>query len=381
MSERDWIFEALRDTGVKNVLYIVSKYIFGKIRGIEDLVKCSLCPNMCKYMCPTHIASGSETHSPAGRARIAYYIEKNLLEISPQNIYSLYTCLGCGACSIICPFNFRVDDLIYSIKVGLKDKLKMIKGVNRIIENLSKYSYLYGPKPKDNYEGKILYLRGCTIREHLPELAKLTIDVFNRLGVELATLSEESCCGIHAYHMGMDKLFKKLARENSLLIENFGGEYCLTSCPAIAYTYRILYPRINIKMKIKVLHITEVLKELLVKEKLHEVKKTVVIHDSGMLTRGLGLESLYSLLKIIPGLRIKLPMRTGREVLDVPEYHTLLPFIDEKMTRKIVQERIRELKEEADTIVVSSPDLKILFSDFDVDVYDVIEIIGEALGV
>ncbi len=383
MSERDWIFEALKERGLGTALRVVSTYIFGKLRGVEDLVKCALCPNMCKFACPTHIASGSETHSPAGRARIAYYMKKGALDPSPENALPLYACLGCEACKVYCPFNFSVPDIVHSIRVQLWRRGAVPKQLATIVENLQSYGYLYGPKPAEqDRDGEVLYIRGCTARQYLPELTKLTIEVFERLGIPLATRSDEVCCGFHAYHMGAEDLFRKLARAGIELLKSSRWRYAVTSCPIVAYTYRMLYPRLGLRPPIKVYHVTEVLKSALAerRDELREVRKRVVVHDSWALSRGLDLgDLLVDVLKTIPGLEIMLPMRHGREVFDVGAYCTLLGLVDSKLAREVARERLRELREAGELIVVASPDALLLFRELGAEVHDVVEIVAEAL--
>ncbi len=382
MSERDWIFEALKDKGLTATVRMVTTYITGKLRGVEDLTKCALCPNICKFVCPVHVVLGSETYSPSGRARVAYYIKHKVLEPTEENIKPIYTCLNCYACNLLCPFEFTVPDVTHSVKTQLRKKGALPKVLKSIEENLKSHRFLYGSRPAElTRKGRVLYLRGCTVRQHLRDLARITIEVFSKLGIDLATLPKESCCGVHAYYIGANDLFKEIARENTEVLEGSDWKYAITSCPIVAYTYRSLYPRFGIKTPLNVYYVSEVLKDLLKSRELNEIRKTVVLHDSWALTRGLKSNSVIELLKLIPGLDIKLPMRHGKEVFDVGYYCTLLAFIDSKLAKKIAAERLRELREEASVIVVSSPDAKLLFTELGAEVHDIIELVAEALGI
>ena len=382
MSERDWIFEAFKEKGLGTATRIVTTYITGKLKGVEDLVKCALCPNMCKFACPTHIVLGSETYSPAGRARVAYYIKKKVLDPTEENIKPLYACLNCNACSVWCPFEFSAPDVTHQVKVRLMRGGILPESLRKVKENLKNYGFLYGSKPAElTRKGKILYIRGCTVRHHIRDLARLTVEVFSKLGIDLAILPKESCCGVHAYYMGDDNLFKELAKSNIESLSSFGWKYAVTSCPVIAYTYRVLYPRFGLKVPLNVYHTAEILKDILKGKRLNKVERTVVLHDSWALTRGLNSNSVTELLKLIPGIHVKLPMRHGKKVFDVGYYCTLLAFIDPKLAKKVAAERLRELKEVANVIVTASPDAKILFTELGVEAYDIIEIVAESLRV
>ncbi len=382
VSERDWIIEAAKEKGLGTAVRLVTTYITGKLKSVEDLIKCALCPNMCKFSCPIHVVLGSETYSPAGRARVAYYIKNKVLEPTEENVKPLYACLNCNACSIWCPFEFSIPDVTHQVKVQLRRRGILPESLKRIEENLRNHGFLYGSKSAElTRKGKVLYIRGCTVRHHVRDLARLTFEVFSKLGIDLATLPKESCCGIHAYYMGADDLFKELARANVEALSSFSWEYAITSCPVVAYTYRVLYPRLGLKVPLKVYYVAEVLKDLLSGRELSEVRKTVVLHDSWALTRGLGSNSAMELLKLIPGLDVKLPIRRGREVFDVGCYCTLLAFIDPELAKKVAAERLRELRDVANVIAVASPDAKILFSELGAEVYDIIEIVAESLKV
>ena len=48
--------------------------------NIDDLIKCMLCPNMCRFDCGTLQASQTETMSPAFKSRIGYYISIGIID-------------------------------------------------------------------------------------------------------------------------------------------------------------------------------------------------------------------------------------------------------------------------------------------------------------
>ena len=43
------------------------------------ITNCALCANMCKYSCPTYLATGKETIAPQKMARLILYEEKALI--------------------------------------------------------------------------------------------------------------------------------------------------------------------------------------------------------------------------------------------------------------------------------------------------------------
>jgi len=380
MDEKTWIFEALKEKGIGFAMRVMSTYISGKLSKIEDIVKCSLCPNMCKFNCPTLLALGSESHSPAGRARIAYYVKNRVLDPSFDNVTSLFTCIDCGACSIWCPFEYRVSEIISPVK-SMIDSKSFPKEIKDLVHSLSANKFLFKEKPDEkDREGEILFLRGCTARKFLPELVDVTIELFDKLGLRLATSGDEGCCGFHAYSLGLYDLTRKLANYNIDLLEKFKGSYAITLCPTLAYTFRVVYPKLGIKPQVKVYHVCEILPELVKGKQLRKLDINVVVHDSGHLTRDLGFKGLSELVSVIPGISVRPPVWTGREVLDVAYYCSLLPFIDVDLALRIGEMRLSELYEFGDTFVVASPDAKLLFSKLGAEVYHVVELFHESLG-
>ena len=69
------------------------------------------------------------------------------------------------------------------------------------------------------------------------------------------------------------------------------------------------------------------------------------------------------------------------KILDFTDLDIALKQGDEKLAKKIAAERLRELREEASVIVVSSPDAKLLFTELGAEVHDIIELVAEALGI
>lgn len=382
MREMAWIIEALKERGLSTAMRVALRYMLGRLRGVDDIIKCALCPNFCKFNCPTHIASGSETHSPAGRARVAFFIESGVLELNPENALPLYTCLGCLACKAYCPFNFSVPEITYRLRVRLRQANALPIQLAQIVDNLSRHKFLHGPRPaEDRIAGNLLYIRGCTVRQHLPSLAEITMEVFKRFGVTLATHADEVCCGFHAYLLGAEDIFRDLAKMSIELLKKYSC--AITSCPTIAYTYRVLYPRFGFQLPIEVYHVTELLKRVMSEQqvKLREVRKKVVVHESWPLSRGIETSNvMLDLLKSIPGVEVALPIRHGRYVYDIGGYCSLLKFVNQWLVRRIAQERLRELSTVSNIIVTSSPDATIVFRELGANVYDIVEVMAEALG-
>ncbi|MFX1235935.1 MAG: hypothetical protein ACFFBY_15510, partial [Promethearchaeota archaeon] len=93
---------------------------------VDNLIKCMLCPNMCRFDCGTLQASQTETMSPAYKAKIAYYLSINRIDPTKdenkQFIDLMYKCTNEENCKIWCPFDFSVVSLLESVRDDLNDK-------------------------------------------------------------------------------------------------------------------------------------------------------------------------------------------------------------------------------------------------------------------
>ena len=379
----DWLMESLKDKGLRTKYSLIFKFIGKKISGADDITKCALCPNMCRHACPVSIVDGKETTSPAGKARIALFINKKVIDLNLDNIYPLYMCLSCDACTQWCPFEFSVADLIRPLKEEAVRKGIIPNEIRDVFDKLESSGNIYGRRikePSENKRGNVLFLRGCEIIENFPELADKSIALLKKLGYEPFTLENEKCCGMPAYNLGNIDLFKKLAKENTKIINSLNVSLIITSCPSCAYAYRVLYKKFGINLKPKVLHITEALRENL-KEKLiaHESLE-VTYHDPCKLAISLNEPDLLrNILEKIEGVSVKAPRRHGKNTFCCGYGGSAISRLNPKLANEIAKERISELKEEANVIITACPTCKKALSkvNSDITVLDIIEFLNQ----
>lgn len=378
----DWLKDELKGIKAIRNLPLILKFIGGKIKGPDDLVKCALCPNMCRHVCPVSIVDGRETTSPAGKARIAFFIREGIIELNEENLRPLYMCLSCDLCSQYCPFGFSVSDLIRTVKEDAIVKGITFKEFSEVFENLEKYSNVYGESHnivESTQEGDVLYIRGCTIRKYYPETSEKVIVLIKSLGFR-PFIIDEDCCGIPAYNLGNTELFKKIAKKQAEKINATNSKLVVTSCPSCAYAYRVLYPKYGIKIEAKILHITEFIEENIKKLPSLRLKEIITIHDPCKLAVGLDKpEIIKRILEKIEGIEIRLPRRYGKETFCCGHGGSAISRINPSLSTEITLERIKELKEEAALIVTACPTCRKAFEDLGESVTDITEIILRAM--
>jgi len=379
MGKDSWILEAVKGSKFGLKLSAIKKFLFERSK-IDDLTKCMLCPNMCRFACPISIVGGRETTSPAGKARIAYLLREGYIEETNENVLPLYYCLSCDICKNWCVFGFSVGDLIRPIRKELYLKEIYPQELVSIVENLKQRGIPYDVPSMEGKEGDILYLWGCYTRKYTPEIGETTIKFFEHMGYKIKIINNEPCCGYLAYELGDEKLFLKIANKNAQLLNKMQVKAIITSCPICAYTYRKLYPKYKIEIKHDVYHVSEFIKMNIDKLNFHETNIKVTVHDSPKLTIGLDQPDIIrEILMSIPGVEVMLPMRYGKNTFPCGNEGGLLDFVDKDLSIEITSERLRELKEEADITITTSPRCKHAFSSLGANALDLVEFLFKVM--
>lgn len=378
--KNSWIVDELKKSGIKTGISAILAMVGGKLKGVDSLAKCSLCPNMCRFACPVSLVEGRETTSPAGKARIALFVERDFLELDADNVEPLYHCLSCDSCMEWCSFEFSVSELTLAVRERVSLACLLPAGLRKILDNIERYGYAFG-KPVDDSlghgKGDVLYIRGCMVREYYPELAEKTVKVIESLGYEAFTPEGETCCGLIAYESGETRLAREIAVRNAKWINGQDAKLIVTSCPSCAYAYHNIYPGLGVRIRKRVQCTAEFLLDSLTQATARE-NLEVIIHDPCRLARGLGMpEALKNILERVDGLEVRTPMRSGVNTFCCG-YGGTLSRVREKISSEIACTRIRELEEEAKTIVTACPTCKWALSKAGGKVYDLMELLYDS---
>jgi Fe-S oxidoreductase len=387
----DWLKDEMKDFKTLTKLPIVLKFLKGKVKGPDDITKCTLCPNMCRNACPVGIVDGSETTSPSGKSKIGFFLKENILEKNKENVFPIYMCLSCGCCEKYCPFDFSVSDILHPIKTNIIDKGIIYDEFKKVQKYLEKYGYPYGQlKTNEDFKSliknsnqRILYLSGCSFRENYPIVISKTLKLFEKSGHNVGIISEEKCCGIPAYNVGDMKTYKKLAKENKKIINDFNPKMIVTSCPSCAYSYKILYPESGFEINAPVFHITEFLRDNISNLKLNKEKNMdITYHDPCKLVNGLKQPNIFSeLLEKILNHNVRTPWRSSENTFCCGYGGSSICRINPKLSDEIAFERLKELTDFSNIIITACPSCKLAFEnvkktiDKEVNIYDIIEFV------
>ena len=326
---RHWCWNCFRDSMCKHVF---TWHV--KSADYEDI-----CPTLTRYKFDAYAAQGKM--GDLARAMIEGEIEwsDKLLEVIYQDPL-------CGACDYICGriTERQPGQVIQAMRAqAIKDGMSPPGGFKTFLDDLREYLNPYKKHdaerinwlkglPAELADGisatetgnktKTLLYVGCfPLRE--PGAEKMSQDAVTALikaGVDVGVLGErERCCGNPSLRMGDVDQFIAFAKENIKMFNDMGIDKLITLCPFCYSTFKRDYPEVGDKMNFEVVHILDMVDQLLQEGKLKLTKPinlTVTYHDPCHLGRlsGAGISGTDDfmgkyqeprrIIKSIPGLKL-----------------------------------------------------------------------------
>jgi len=268
------------------------------------------------------------------------------LEQSDKFLEAIYACQLCGACDYICG---RVKEIQPGLVIqAMRARLVTEEGkappagfkpfLDEFREYLNPYKkpnsartdWLKGLQPEEvgdistpePKKVKTLLYVGCVpIRDSSAEqMPKTAARLLRKADIDVGILGErERCCGNPSLRIGDLDQFTAFAKENIKLFNELGVEKVVCTCPFCYSTFKRDYPEVGDKMNFEVVHILELVDQLIKEGKLKltkEVNLLATYHDpchlgrlSGPGVSGIGnfsgvYEQPRDILKSIPGVKL-----------------------------------------------------------------------------
>lgn len=378
---------------------------------LEDIIKetktfyCLEC-GKCSSLCPV------SRHNPAYSPRVL--VETALVGLGEVLLHDreLFSCLTCYACSPKCPSEvdyplFVQKTRALAAKEGERGDCAH-SGVLHSLMRLMSYPAVRQSRLEWLANGyrlsersAVLLFVGCApyfepLFEDLDfsplDVARSSLKVLNRLGMEPLVLANEKCCGHDQLWTGDVETFRKLAEHNATIIREAGIKKIIFSCPECYRTFRQDYPQyVNLDCELQ--HITELLSEKIEGKGLafREIHQRVTYHDPCRLGRHLGIyESPRKVLRAIPGIEL---VEMGHNREEALCCGTSAWTNCDSFSKEIRVDRLLEAKATgAELLVTSCPKCQTHFRcamvnkgeekgpEVTMAVMDVVELVARALG-
>jgi Fe-S oxidoreductase/coenzyme F420-reducing hydrogenase delta subunit len=373
--------EELRRLGPNPLkIQVDPKVIANKKQVISEAVKksnvqyCLEC-GKCSGSCP--ISKVNNAFSPR---RI---VERSLLGLDEEMLSGtdLWSCLTCFLCSERCPSDVRFPEFVKTCRsvasLSMKEKLCAHRGIPMTLSKM-----MINPKLKQNRmgwlpqgaeiakRGEMLYVAGCIpyfdvfFEDYNLDFLKIpqsVVKILNKVGIKPVILDNEKCCGHDLLWTGDTENFEKLAKVNLSDFKETGATKIVTSCPECFRTYKKDYPEVLGHFDFELIHISELLSDLIEKGKLRfdkELAAKAVYHDPCRLGRHMGVyEPPRNVITSIPGIEL-VEMPRNREDAICCGVSAFMSC--NKYSTKVRIDRLKEAKATgADLLVTTCPHCQI----------------------
>ena len=240
----------------------------------------------------------------------------------------IYDCVLCGYCLWRCPSGVRTTDAIKAARASLVEKGSYPKSLDKLETELVKNHNLIGfPNTSRTdwvnlmggqssvplkEQAKYVYFPGCNtaMTKIGMEVAATTASILNVAQLDWTILgNEEWCCGSPLTLSGKLSLVKDFAEHNVEAIRHKKAETLVTNCARCYRTFNQEYQRFIGDLGFKVVHITQLLDELISNGRLKLNEKLplkVAYHDPCELGRHMKIyDQPRRVLKAIEGIELK----------------------------------------------------------------------------
>jgi succinate dehydrogenase/fumarate reductase iron-sulfur protein len=264
-----------------------------------DLTLCTKC-SICYSACPAAIDERflGPSALTANYRFIADSRDEGLNERLKVMADNVWLCTSCNSCTLFCPKLVNCSDSVVEDRSLLVEMGVIPRTVKDVLESVMKYHNPMGTHQSRRMawaEGlnvktypnvtraDVLFFVCCSTAYDVRnrEIARTMATIFDRLGVDYATLGEEEwCCGDHILKMGEKGLFEMLAEHNVAVFQKFNANRIVTVSPHCYNTFKNDKPYKDLALNVQ--HYTQFLAEALERGKLKPSKpynRGVAYHD------------------------------------------------------------------------------------------------------
>ena len=262
----------------------------------EKITRCAMCADMCKYNCPTYLATGRETLSPQKMARLIVYKEKSFLEDEKGFLDLMFQSAMCGACSRHCIYDdYDLRKFIHKARVKAFDSGVIPEDVRKRVRTFKKFGNPDGERDViDKGTSDLGYFISCSSYKD-EDLLKATEKMLSKSGLAIRRFGGgDMCCGAPLYYAGDMEGFRQVSLKMKAEIETRQVRSLVVDCPACIKMMMEIYREIGVELDVEIMHTTQFIEALLKQGKLgsSKEKRAVTFHDPCILSYDLAMSSL-----------------------------------------------------------------------------------------
>ena len=333
----------------------------------EKIARCAMCADMCKYNCPTYLATGRETLSPQKMARLIVYNEKGFLEDEEGFLDLMFQSAMCGACSRHCIYgDYDLRKFIHEARVKAFDKELIPEDVRKRVETFKKFGNPHGEREViDKGTGDLGYFISCSsykdedlLRAMDTVLSKSELDI-RRFG------GGDICCGAPLYYAGDVEGFRQASLKMKAEIEIRQVRRLIVDCPTCLKMMTEMYRETGVELDVELMHTTQFIEAFLKQGRLGFKKenKTVTFHDPCILSYDLAIADLPREIITALGFNLKEPVYSGEHTHCCGAAYGA-KIGDHRLKDAVTSMRVNELRNTAaDIYVTACPTCKSVLSE------------------
>ena len=247
-------------------------------KEIERIARCAMCADMCKYSCPTYLATGRETLSPQKMARLIVYNEKEFLEDEKGFLNLMFQSAMCGACNKHCIYDdYDLRKFIHKARVKAFDSGVIPEDVKKRVETFRKFGNPNGERELiDKGVGEYGYFISCSSYKD-EELLNATEKILSESGFAISKFGGgDMCCGAPLYYAGDMEGFRQVSFKMKAAIETRQVRVLVVDCPTCIKIMTEIYREIGVELHVEIMHTVQFIDTLLKQGKLRFKKEDSV---------------------------------------------------------------------------------------------------------
>jgi heterodisulfide reductase subunit D len=333
----------------------------------ERIARCAMCADMCKYNCPTYLATGRETLSPQKMARLILYNEKGLLEDENGFLDLMFQSAMCGACSRHCIYkDYDLRKFIHEVRVKAFSKGLIPEDVRKRVEQYKEFGNPDGEREiVDKGAGNLGYFVSCSSYKD-KDLLKATEKLFSESVLDVRRFGgSDICCGAPLYYAGDMEGFRQASLRMKAEIETKQVDRIVVDCPTCIKMMTEIYREIGVVLDVEIVHTTQFIEELLKQGRLGFSKenRAVTFHDPCILAYDLAIADVPRKVIAALGFDLKEPVYS-REHTHCCGAAYGAKIGDHRLKDTVTSMRVNELRNTAaDIYVTACPTCKSVLSE------------------